>query len=69
MPSKQVLNSHQKVEAELDQLERQISERGVVTSLRSLKLLAECLEGLEDADFEQGKAAVPDPARQELLTT
>ena len=62
MLSRHIHNAHLKVESEIDQLERQISERGVKTILQSLKLLAECLETLEDAEFEKSKAAVHDPA-------
>ena len=67
MPSKQVLNTHQKVEAELEQLERQISERGVVSSLWDLRALAKCLEEQEDADVEQGEATLQDPACRDLF--
>ena len=67
MPSKQVLNTCQKVEAELEQLERQISERGVVLSLWDLKALAKRLEDLEDADVEQGEATLQDLACFDLF--
>ena len=67
MPSKQVLNTRQKVKEELEQLERQISERGVVSSLLYLRALAKHLEVLEDVDVEQGEATLQDPACQDLF--